>query len=210
MTQTQQFVKWLLIIVASVIVVFIAFVIFAMVFFFSFLEPLHTKKDLIENYNKRQTQILELKRYFNSIIPNNKKVEIEFEDADVLSRFGVSDIDSATGKIKYPIFLDWDLNTASHKVDSIIRSLGWTQATLKAIKRKLDKAGCIQIRSGEPTQIGFQRSGMGMYYYNLFDNPIPDSLKSYYNDSCTFILYSRKLVLEYGGGAIGSQCFEKD
>jgi hypothetical protein len=48
---------------------------------------------------------------------------------------------------------------------------------------------------------------MGKYYYNIFDRPIPDSLKAEYNDSCTYILYNDKVVLEYGGGAVGPQCF---
>jgi hypothetical protein len=94
-------------------------------------------------------------------------------------------------------------------VDSVIRTIGWTQQTLKELKQKLDKANCIQIESGEPTKIGWQRSVMGMYFYNVFDKPIQDSLKSRYNDSCTYILYNDKLVLEYGGGAVGSQCFPR-
>ena len=170
-------------------------------------DTFHTKQELIDNYNKRQTQILELKSYFNSIVPKDKQVEIEFEGDDKLFRFGVSPIDTATGNIIYPIFLEWDLKTSSDKVDSVIKTIGWTQQTLKELKQKLDKANCIQIESGEPTKIGWQRSGMGMYSYDVFSKPIADSLKTHYNDSCTYILYNDKLVLEYGGGAVGPQCF---
>ena len=92
-------------------------------------------------------------------------------------------------------------------MDSIIKPMGWTRETLKTLKEKLDKANCIQIESGEPAKIGFQRSGMGMYSFNVFDNPIPDSLRNNYNDSCTYIMATDRLVLEYGGGAVGSQCF---
>jgi hypothetical protein len=48
---------------------------------------------------------------------------------------------------------------------------------------------------------------MGRYSFNLFDKPIADSLKTAYNDGCTYIMVNDRLVLEYGGGAIGSQCF---
>jgi hypothetical protein len=41
----------------------------------------------------------------------------------------------------------------------------------------------------------------------FFDDPIADSLKIKYNDGCTYILVDNRLVLEYGGGAIGPQCF---
>lgn len=75
---------------------------------------------------------------------------------------------------------------------------------------ELDKANCIEIENGEPTTIGWQRSGMGMYSYVLFEKPIADSLKKQYNDSCTYILYNDRLVLEYGGGAFGPQCFPQN
>ena len=78
---------------------------------------------------------------------------------------------------------------------------------VKNLKDKLDKANCIGVTSGEPCNISFQRSGMGMYSFNVFDKPIPEREKAQYNDSCTYILANDKLVLEYGGGAIGSQCF---
>ncbi|QRQ63852.1 hypothetical protein [Sphingobacterium multivorum] len=50
-------------------------------------------------------------------------------------------------------------------------------------------------------------SRMERYSFNVFDKPIADSLKTAYNDGCTYIMVNDRLVLEYGGGAIGSQCF---
>ena len=150
-----------------------------------------------------------MKRFYNAIIPKYKDVEIEFAANQIIFRFGLSSRDSLSGKTIYPIFLDWDLKLSSRKLDSVIATIGWTQVTLREIKKKLDEANCIQIQSGEPTVIGFQRSGMGMYSYNVFDKAIPDSLRNYYNDSCRYILYNDKLVLEYGGGAAGSQSFPR-
>ena len=75
------------------------------------------------------------------------------------------------------------------------------------MKDKLDKAECIQIESGEPAKIGFKRSGLGMYFYNVFDQGVPDSLITHYNDKCNYIFINKMLVLEYAGGAVGGQCF---
>ena len=105
------------------------------------------------------------------------------------------------------MFLEWDLEIKTERMDSILKPIGWTRETLKTLKDKLDNADCIQIESGEPTKIGFKRSGMGMYSFNVFDKPIPDNLIEQYNDSWTYILVNKRLALEYGGGAIGSQCF---
>lgn len=163
--------------------------------------------DLVENYNERKVEINELKHFFEKIVPNDKSIEIEFANNDKLFRFGIASLNSS-GKPDYEtMFLEWDLKVDSKKMDSLIKPLGWTQQTLKTLKEKLDNADCIQIESGEPTKIGFKRSGMGMYFFNVFDDPVPDSLMNHYNDSCTYLLINRKLVLEYGGGAVGEQCF---
>jgi len=167
----------------------------------------YSVSDLKQNFVKNKTEIYELKRYFNEIVPKNRFVEIEFEDDNTLVRFGIKALDSTAGNPNEPMFLDWDLKTNTTKMDSLIEPMGWTRETLKILKEKLDKADCIQIESGEPVKIGFKRSGMGMYSFNVFDQPITDDLIEQYNDSCTYILVNKRLVLEYGGGAIGSQCF---
>lgn len=167
----------------------------------------YSVSDLKDNFEENKIEIYELKRYFNEIVPKNRFVEIEFNDDNTLGRFGIRPLDSTAGDINGPMFLEWDLQINTQRMDSIIQPMGWTRETLNTLKEKLDRANCIQIESGEPAKIGFQRSGMGMYSFNIFDRPIPDSLKAKYNDSCTYILANDRLVLEYKGGAVGSQCF---
>ena len=158
--------------------------------------------ELKENFEENKTAIYELKKYYAEIVPDDYFVEIEFENNNTLGRFGIKDTNS-----KGPMFLEWDLDINTERMDSIIKPIGWTRETLKTLKDKLDNADCIQIESGEPTKIGFKRSGMGMYSFNVFDKPIPDNLIEQYNDSCTYILLNKRLALQYGSGAIGSQCF---
>jgi|TARA_B110000908_G_C10057877_1_gene359219 hypothetical protein len=188
------------------VLIFIGWIIMIMSAFGGF-DKDYSVSDLKENFEKNKTEIYELKQYFNEIVPKNRFVEIEFKDDNRLERFGIRALDSSAGNPNGPMFLEWDLKTNTAKMDSLIQPMGWTRETLKELKEKLDNADCIQIESGEPTKIGFKRSGMGMYSFNVFDQPVPDNLIEQYNDSCTYILVNRKLVLEYGGGAIGSQCF---
>jgi hypothetical protein len=171
---------------------------------------IYTKKDLIENYKRRKTQILNVQAYYASIVPRHKTVAIEFTDDHTLARLEVESLDSVTGAIIYPIFEQWDLATNSGKVDSVMATLHWTKAMLQELKQKLDSAHCISVRNGEPGQVGFQRSGMGMFFYDLFTRPMTDSVKNRYNNGCTYIFYNPTVALEYGGGAIGPQCFSKD
>ncbi|MBC3540321.1 hypothetical protein ACFSC6_02835 [Rufibacter sediminis] len=163
-----------------------------------FTGPSYFKEDLAENFEERKTQIIEAKNYFGSIVPKETFVKIEFEKGQL----GIFHIK------KNGIYQNnWNLDINSKKVDSLLQVLGWTKTELKTLKSKLDKANCISAESGNPITIGWQRSGMGMYFYNIFDQNLNDSLISVYNDSCTYIFYKDNVVLEYGGGAIGAQCF---
>src|SRR5689334_15374290 len=95
----------------------------------------YTKNDLIENFKTRQQEILSLSDYFNSIVPKNMQVEIEFKSDTWLARLEVADLDS-TGAAIVPRFLEWDLETGGHKVDSIARSFHWDGQTLLMLKAK--------------------------------------------------------------------------
>ncbi|MBP2618769.1 hypothetical protein [Chryseobacterium jejuense] len=83
--------------------------------------------------------------------------------------------------------------------------MNWTEDEIKILKEKLDNANCISIKDGEPVKIGFKRSGLGMYSFNVFQKR--DTDRSIFNDGCQYILRNHNLALEYGGGAIGQQCF---
>jgi len=193
--------KWILRIIGTGVVLFIGYLVYvALTFSFSFDDGKHyTTQDLIDNYNAKAKEILELKNYINTVVPGNKSVDIEFDGSNKLFIFHITENGINDS--------NWDLKLNSQKVNILLEKLNWTKKTLKALKEKLDAANCISVKNGEPCNIGFQRSGMGKYYYNVFDKPIQDSLKLHYNDSCTYILYNDKLVLEYGGGAVGPQCF---
>jgi len=202
----KKVIKVILILLGLLLLTFIGyFVLIAYVF--NGFEKDYSVTDLKNNFNEKKKEIYELKKYFNEIVPKNRFVEIEFDNDNTLFRFGIQVLDTTAGDPNGPMFLEWNLKTNTSRMDSIIKPLGWTREIFKILKEKLDKANCIQIESGDPTKIGFKRFGMGMYSFNVFENSIPDSLKSYYNDSCTYILVNDKLVLEYGGGAIGTQCF---
>lgn len=164
-------------------------------------------KDVIDNFQKKGKQIIELSEYYKSIVPNNKFVEIEFDDDNTLFRFGVYSIDTGTKELILPGFLNWDLKINSNKVDSVIKTIGWNLQTLKTIKQKLDSANCISVESGTPCKIGFQRRDLGKYYYLVFHKPMSDSLKTFYKTYCAYSPYNDKVVFEWGAGAIGSGCY---
>jgi hypothetical protein len=190
--------KAILIICGIGLVIFVAWIVMIISAFGGF-DKDYSVTELKENFKNRKTEIYDVKNYVNKITSSDKLVHIEFNNNNTLGIFHV--------KVNGNFESNWDVKINSGEADTLLQKLGWTTETLKILKEKLDKANCIGVTSGDPCNISFQRSGMGMYSFNIFDKPIPDSLKSSYNDSCTYIMVNDKLVLEYGGGAIGSQCF---
>ena len=184
--------------------------------------PASSEKELKENLNKNRENISKLKTYFNSITPKDLEVDIEYtSDKSIDLKVYYITTPKFPRKI---LFQQWDINPYNFKQQSspldstdfapetnsleiIKERLGWTNATFKTIKQYLDQANCISVTNGDPTNIGFRRSGMGMYFYDVFNSPLSDSLKQVYNDSCKYRLVNDTVVLEYGGGAIGPQCF---
>lgn len=167
----------------------------------------YSKEDLINNYRNKKSKIDSLRNYFNKLVPTNKVIEIEFESDKEISRLALTSLKAGSLNSSDNYVCVYDLDVNSKEVDSIIKSIGWTQQTLAEIKFNLNKANCIGISNGEPTSINFKRSGFGMYSYLIFSKEISDSLRKQYNHGCTHILYSDKLVLEYLGGVYGPQCF---
>lgn len=167
----------------------------------AFTGPSYNKKDLIENYKKKKDEIIEVRNYFKSILPDGAGVSIEFKNDDELSIFHVK-LDSVYQS-------NWKLNTKSPKVDSLLVELGWSTIELQTLKEKLDKANCISIKGRNPVVIGWQRSGMGVFSYNIFNQNLADDEIPSYNDGCNYIFYKTNVVLEYAGGAIGEQCFSE-
>lgn len=87
---------------------------------------------------------------------------------------------------------------------------GWgkkNKEVTEKLKHLLEEANCISVTSGEPVVIGWRRSGFGMYYYNIFSDTSSVHKHSCYEDGCNYLQYSPKVVFEYQGGAVGSQCF---
>jgi len=181
----------------------------AVIYIISIFDPLgldYGPDGLVRQFNRKSNEIYEVKRYINSIVPKYKNVEIEFESGEEIANIVISPIDTGRGA-DLTVSGGSNFKIESKKADSLLLILGWKIGTFDALKEKLDDANCISIESGEPAKIGYKRSGLGMYFFNVFDKPIPDSLKSRYNDSCRYLYANQKLVLEYNGGAVGGQCF---
>jgi succinate dehydrogenase flavin-adding protein (antitoxin of CptAB toxin-antitoxin module) len=173
--------------------------------------PQSSKKQLVQNIDTNYAQIAALKDYFNKIVPPDYGIYIEFQPPSKILRQDES-IDlwvfRKNNSNQYDaVFQEWNVELKSAKLDSLLRLTPLTRHNLQELKACLDKANCISISNRGVCEIGYARSGMGKYSYLVFDHPLNGEEKKQYNNGCTYIFYKDNIVLEYGGGAIVSQCF---
>ena len=219
----KRLIVGLIITIISLIGIYLLRGVFAFIFFFMTMDS-SSKDKLIENYQLNKASIFGLKESYEKIVPKGYKIYIEFKNKNHIDLWVYEKTDSVDKKLT-SLFQQWDINPFDYemkpmtKYDSskyapktkdlelVKKILNWTDSTFIEIKNLLDNANCISIENGDPAEIGFARSGMGKYFYYLFNDSIPDNEIDKWNDSCSYIYYEPKMVLGYGGGAIGSQCF---
>ena len=173
------------------------------------LMPTSSKKELIANIDSNFAKINYLRTEYSKLVPNGYIVSIEFNPADIMAMtresidLRIEHISNGQTDVKQ----EWNLEYNSRKLNQMLKPLSWTNETIHSIKQLLSDANCVSIKNGEITTVGFARSGMGKYFFKLFNNDLTGEEIKQYNDGCTYIYYKKNIVLEYGGGAIGPQCF---
>lgn len=175
-----------------------------------------SKAEQIENLKENENKIKTLIKEYSKLVPDSLMVFIEFNPRDnILSMDKSIDLRIHSNRNNKNDetelnFQDWNLAYDSELLLSKIKTLGWSERTLIEIKNLLDSANCNSIENGKISTVGFKRSGMGKYSYKFFENDLTEKELSEYNDGCYYIYYERNIVLEFGGGAVGEQCFESE
>lgn len=178
--------------------------------------PESSKKEQIKNLKANENNIRKLIKEYSKLVPDSLSVFIEFNPRDIILSTNKS-IDlrihsnrkNKNGGIELD-FQEWNLPYNSPVLLEKIKNLGWNEKTLINIENLLDNAKCRSIENGEISTVGFSRSGMGKYSYKFFKKDLNKKEQAEYNDGCSYIYYERNIVLEFGGGAVGQQCFEKE
>jgi len=174
--------------------------------------PKSSKKQLIQNIDTNYNNVLALKNFFRKIVPANYSIYIEFKPPEKMLKLDESIDFWVFKKISdstqdETIFQEWNVELRSAKLDSLLALTPLNRSNLQELRNYLDKANCISISNRDICEIGYARSGMGKYSYLIFDNALSDEEKKQYSNDCEYIFYKNNIVLEYGGGAIGAQCF---
>jgi len=179
-------------------------------------------QNLIDNYEAKTEEIDNLKNYIASITPEKYSIEIEFKNDELLD----INVRKYTDTLNTPIwtYKEREVNLSQLEkenfttvkdeknptsLNSVLQKIGWSKENFKSLKEYLDKADCISVNhSQNHVEIGYKRNLMDKYSYLILDNMPLNQIKEKYNDGCLYKHYKDNIVLSYGGGAIGMQCFE--
>ena len=186
--------KLVLNILGGIAIVIIAGFIILMIGLRSILGKHYDTHDLIENYEEKSDQIIEVKEYIKKITPENFGVYVELNsNRDIDMTVWENSDTTKDGRILW--FQEWNINPYNYNqkerseydreyggrtnsLKEVTGKLKWQDDEFKELKLKLDRANCISIdKSGDIYTVGFQRSGMGKYHYNIFENWSIDEIK---------------------------------
>lgn len=174
--------------------------------------PMSSKAELIQNYEERSVEIINLKDEFNRSIPKDFIVSLEIRTkGDILHTVEGIDLQIFKKGVKGELKLidgDWDIKYDSDELYTLLKVIGWDPMTFSGIKNMMQMANCISLQNGDQTEVGFARSGLGKYSYLIFPTPLltVPQIKDF-NDGCQYIYYKKNVVLKYTGGMAGPQCF---
>lgn len=161
---------------------------------------------MAEHYDNNKSEIQDLIDYTSQSLDKEAQMQLEFEHGKI-SIFHVM------GKNDSIWSCHWDVHSKD-RIDSLMQVVGLNHEELDNIRKRLKKQGCISIeinpRLSDYVDIGFRRVDMGMYSYRIYNRPMNDEEKKEYLDDPMFIPYTDKVLLMYGGGAIGPQSFGED
>jgi hypothetical protein len=169
--------------------------------------PKSSKAEMITNFEKKKEQILLLRDEYPKLVPQNYRIYVEFNPADKVFQVPASIDLHIYGKSEEKEPGGWNLEYGSQNLKTALEYIGWDERTLQKIEKMLNNAGCVSIQNGTTCEIGFARSGMGKYSYLVFNDKLTKDELEEHNDGCNYIYYKDNIVLEYGGGAVGPQCF---
>ncbi|UHO37758.1 hypothetical protein H5J24_19330 [Chryseobacterium capnotolerans] len=153
-------------ILGLIVIIGITFIVMITIAFGTF-DKDYSVTELEEEYIENKAEIDDLIQYYYKIKPSDKMVDIEFKNDKVLERITITSLND--NQLTYQ---NWDINVSDVTKSKLKFELNWSEDEIKTLKEKLDKANCISIKDGEPVKLGFKRSGLGMYSFNVFQKKL--------------------------------------
>lgn len=180
------------------VVVFSGIIVLAFILFFVVRIPMYrcSPDSMADHYNKKGPEIEELVTFAQSALDEGQTMCLVFERGKVsmfhtTSKYHWRDADS---------------------LRSLMAEVGLDEDEFQFIKKELKRVQCISIdtRSPDYCDVGYKRVAMGMFSYRIFYLPMNDEQREMALSNLHFIPYNERVVLMFGGGAVGPQVFPEE
>ncbi|RQO75548.1 hypothetical protein DBR43_09415 [Pedobacter sp. KBW06] len=180
-------------------------------------------EEVFLNYKEHEKEILDAKKYFSSIMPNDVAFYIKFHPKDKVDfTLRQKNYWNKSSWLKSPIFdeygqyREFDIDMNSGELSLALDLINIDRKKLEKIRRYLNKANCISISKNFNFQldtasayisIGYPTADLYGLNYIMFENSMSSKLMADINDACNYKKINNKVLVEYGGPAFGSNCF---
>ena len=159
-------------------------------------------QDLQDNFNKKQSELFELRDYFLQILPEEKGVSFGFDNRTDRFYFIIREIQK-DGNIEF--MSGENLKIDDNETRNLLKRIDWKDDELNILIENLKAANCIGIfkqpYGKSPVQISFREGGtygLAKYSYYLFSEPLNDSLIKKWNKKEGFVMQNDTVFFEYG------------
>jgi len=134
----------------------------------------YSRQETIDNFKKREKEILTLADYFTTLKPNCNEIFFEPEG----NRYTIS-IAPADWAIlpEHPYKAGSNMKINSVEMASFLKTLDWTTKTILTLKDMLNKANCKSISTHDDyLQLDFGSGDVCSFWYIISQEPFPDSV----------------------------------
>jgi hypothetical protein len=134
----------------------------------------YSRQETIENFEKKEKEILLLADYFTHLKADSNEVSFQPNG----NRYTISiGLPNWAISPEHPYNAGRDMKINSTKMDTLLRMLGWTANTVLTLKEMLIKANCKYISShGDYLQLDYGTGDVCSFWYIISKRPFVDSI----------------------------------
>ena len=155
--------------------------------------PMNVKEEvnyeyLEENFLLKEKEVFRLKEFCKKNIPKNMRLQLEFVDDTNSFDIDISIIDTFSNKLRRDYKRWKEIKVGSSSYGLACKELKWNNSQFGVLIKLLKSTNCIGIASqhinenNSPFQLIFGYGKGNMYTYELYDEPLTESVKLNYRN----------------------------
>ncbi|QHL86881.1 hypothetical protein GU926_05285 [Nibribacter ruber] len=180
-------------------------------------------KGVFTNYEEKKSEIDSLASYFNKIKPKELVLFIRFNSDDNIDfKLDQKNYHDKTTWYTEAIFDDYgqfhrfDIDLDNKELEDAFKIVNLDKEKIEKLRTYLDKANCNSISNSfsipdklkiDYSSIGYPTNDLYGLEYLIFDTIPEQAIIDEIVKGCNFKKINKRILVQYGGPAFGSDCF---